>query len=114
MRRSIMQSALAELETTYFTLQSQIGPLLAACQTQAQRDTLTTQYVAARSAYWSCVNKAFHDDDPAVIALTTQLDAANDQLKKAVQELGNIKTTIDNITQVVTIGASLAAKVIAV
>jgi hypothetical protein len=49
-----------------------------------------------------------------VIALTTQLDAANDQLKKAVQELGNIKTTIDNITQVVTIGASLAAKVIAV
>jgi hypothetical protein len=81
-----MQSALAELETTYFTLQSQIGPLLAACQTQAQRDALTTQYVAARSAYWSCVNKAFHDDDPAVIALTTQLDAANDQLKKAVPQ----------------------------
>jgi hypothetical protein len=108
-----MQSALAELETTYFTLQSQIGTLLAACQTQAQRDALTTQYVAARSDYWSCVNKAFHDDDPAVVALTTQLDAANNRLKAAVQQLGDIKTVIDNITQVVTVGASLAAKVIA-
>jgi len=109
-----MQDALAELETTYFTLQSKIGMLLAACQTQDQRDALTTKYVAARSAYWSCVNKAFHDDDPAVIALTTQLDKANDQLKKAVEQLGDIKTVIDTITQVVTIGASLAKMVIAV
>jgi hypothetical protein len=108
-----MQDALAELETTYFTLQSKIGMLLAACQTQVQRDALTTQYVAARSSYWSCVNKAFHDDDPAVKALTTQLDTANNQLKTAVQQLGDIKTVIDAITQVVTIGASLATKVIA-
>lgn len=108
-----MQSALAELETTYFTLQSKIGMLLATCQTQDQRDALTTKYVAARSAYWSCVNKAFHDDDPAVVALTTQLDAANNQLKAAVEQLGDITATIDRITQVVTIGASLAAKVIA-
>jgi hypothetical protein len=108
-----MQDALAELETTYFTLQSKIGALLDACQTQPQKDALTTQYVAARSAYWSCVNKAFHDDDPAVKALTTQLDAANTQLKTAVQQLGDIKTIIDIITQVVTVGAGLASKVIA-
>ncbi|HMD78120.1 MAG TPA: hypothetical protein VKG86_12195 [Terracidiphilus sp.] len=108
-----MQTALSELETTYFTLQAKIGMLLAACTTQGQRDALTTQYVAARSAYWSCVNKAFHDDDPAVVALTTQLDTSNKQLKTDVTQLGNINTTINNITQVVTIGASLAAKVIA-
>jgi hypothetical protein len=108
-----MQTALAELETTYFTLQSQIGMLLSACKTQEDRDALTAKYVAARSAYWSCVNKAFHDDDPDVIALTTQLDTANAQLKAAVQQLGEIKSVIDKITKAVTIGASLAAKVIA-
>ena len=108
-----MQEALAQLETTYFTLQSKIGMLLAACQTQEQRDALTTQYVAARSSYWSCVNKAFHDDDPAVIALTKQLDAENTQLKASVQQLGNIKTVIDDITQAVNVGSSLASKVIA-
>jgi ABC-type proline/glycine betaine transport system substrate-binding protein len=108
-----MQTALAELETTYLTLQSQIGMLLNACQTQDQRDALTAKLVAARSNYWAGVNKAFHDDDPTVIALTTQLNAANDQVKAAVQQLGNIDKTIDIITQAVTIGASLAAKVIA-
>ena len=108
-----MQPALSELESTYFTLQGNIGMLLAACTTQDQRDALTTQYVAARSGYWSCVNKAFHDDDPAVIALTTQLDASNKQLQADVTQLGDIDTTINKITQAVTIGASLAAKVIA-
>jgi hypothetical protein len=109
-----MQSALSELETTYFTLQSQIGMLLAACATQAQRDALTTQYVKARSNYFACVNRAFHDDDPQVTALTTQLDTANTQLKTDVQQLGDISKTIDAITGVITIGANLAAKVIAV
>ena len=109
-----MQSSLSELETTYITLQAEIGALLAACQTQDQKDALTAQYVAARTAYWSCINKAFHDDDPTVVSLTNQLDASNKQLQTYVAELSDINTTIANITQVVTVGAQLAAKVIAV
>jgi hypothetical protein len=109
-----VQSSLSELETTYTTLQAQIGALLAACQTQDQRDALNTQYVAARTAYWSCINKAFHDDDPTVVSLTKQLDTSNQQLQTYVTQLGDINTTIANITQVVTVGAQLAAKVIAV
>ncbi|MDR3752233.1 MAG: hypothetical protein P4K93_01155 [Terracidiphilus sp.] len=109
-----MQSPLQELETTYFTLQSQINMLSQACQTQQQRDAISTQYVQARLNYWACVNKAFHDDDPQVVNLTTQIDAANQQLTNAVQQLGNIVTTINDITNVVTLGAQLAAKVIAV
>jgi hypothetical protein len=109
-----MQSSLSELEATYITLQAQIGVLLAACQTKDQRDALTAQYVAARTAYWSCVNKAFHDDDPTVVSLTNQLDASNKQLQTYVTQLGDINTTIANITQVITVGAQLAAKVIAV
>jgi hypothetical protein len=109
-----MQSSLSELETTYITLQAEIGVLLAACKTQDQRDALTTQYVAARTAYWSCINKAFHDDDPTVVSLTSQLDTSNKQLQIYVKQLGDINTTIADITQVVTVGAQLAAKVIAV
>ena len=107
-----MQDALAQLESTYLTLQPQIGMLLAGCQTQADRDKITTQFVQARAAYWSCVNKAFHDDDPAVVTLTNELSAANTELKQAVAQLGDIKKTIDTITQVVTIATSLASKVI--
>jgi len=108
-----MQDALAQLETTYLTMQQNIGMVLAGCQTQGDRDTVTSKFVAARQNYWSCVNKAFHDDDPEVITLTTQLTTANTALKTAVTQLDDIKKTIDTITQAVTVGASLAAKVIA-
>lgn len=109
-----MQSALQELETTYLTLQSQINMLSVACQTQEQRDALSTQYVQARNNYWACVNKAFHDDDPQVVNLTSQLNAANQELSKAVQQMGDITKTINDITNVVTQGAQLASKVITV
>ncbi|MGD0548848.1 MAG: hypothetical protein ABR991_13685 [Terracidiphilus sp.] len=68
----------------------------------------------ARQNYWACVNKAFHDDDPQVVSLITQIDAANQELSNAVQQTGNITATINDITNVVTLGAQLAAKVIAV
>jgi len=83
-------------------------------QTPAQRDALSTQYVQARQNYWACVNKAFHDDDPQVVSLTAELAAANQQLSKAVKEMGDITTVLRNITSVVTLGSQLAAKVIVV
>ena len=109
-----MQSPLQELETTYFTLQSQINTLGPACQTQEQRDTLSTQYVKARQNYWACVNQVFHDDDPQVLSLTNQIDAANQQLSNAVQQMGDITNRINDITNVVTLGSQLVSKVITV
>ncbi len=109
-----MQTQLEELEATYFTLQSQIDMLSAACQTQDQRDALGTQYVKARQNYWACVNKAFHDDDPQVAQLTDQIEAANKQISNATQQLGNIAKVINDITSVVTMGTQLASKVITV
>jgi hypothetical protein len=107
-----MQNPLQELETTYFTLQSQINMLGAACQTQDQRNALSVQYVQARQNYWACINKAFHDDDPDVVTLTNQIDAANQQIKNATQQMGDIAKVIDSITNVVNLGTKLAAKVI--
>jgi hypothetical protein len=109
-----MQEALAQLESTYLTMQPQVGLMLNACNSQDDRDTITTKFVGARANYWSCVNKAFHDDDPQVILLTSQLTTANNTLKTAVPQLDDIKKTIDVITQAVTVGASLAAKVITI
>ena len=106
-----MQDALAALEQTYMTLQSQVSMLSAACDPQ-QHDTLITQLVAARSAYWSCVNKAFHDDDPQVISLTSQLNVANQQLSNAITQMGDMNTLLTQITQAVATASKLAALVI--
>jgi ABC-type proline/glycine betaine transport system substrate-binding protein len=103
-----MQSALDGLEKTYFTLQTQLDMLGAGCQTQAQRDALMTQYVQARQNYWACVNRAFHDEDPEVAKLTQQIQAGNQQLSKAVEQMGDISKTIDMITNVVNVGTALA------
>ena len=109
-----MQSPLQELETTYFRLQTQINMIGLACQTQQERDALTTQYVRSRQNYWACVNKAFHDDDPQVISLTNQIEQANRKISNLDQEMGDIAKVITDITNVVTIGTQLAAKVISV
>ena len=106
-----MQDALSALEQTYMNLQSQVSMLSMNCNAD-QKNTLITQLVAARSAYWSCVNKAFHDDDPQVISLTNQLNAANQQLSNAVQQMGDITATISQITQAVSLASGLASMVI--
>ncbi len=107
-----MPGALSEVESTYFTLQAKIATLAEACQTPEQSAALTAQYEAAHDAFLACENKAFHDDDPEVATLTTQLNAANAEVKKAVQQMGEISKTIDIITDAVKISSSLAGKVI--
>ena len=107
-----MQGALDGLEKTYFTLQTQIEMLGAGCQTQEQRDALMRQYVLSRQNYWGCVNKAFHDEDPEVAKLTSQIEAGNQQLANSVEQMGDISKTIDTVTNVVTMGTALAGKVI--
>ena len=108
-----MQNALAALEQNYMNLNQQLAMLSVNC-TPDQKAALISQVVAARTAYWSCVNKAFHDDDPQVVALTNQLNAANQQIGIAVQNMGDIAATINLITQAVTVAASLAKLVIPV
>jgi hypothetical protein len=109
-----MSDALTSLESIYFAIQKNISSVLAACKTQAQRDQIMAQYVAARQNYWQAVNKAFHDDDPAVKALVTQATTSITKLNALSTSLGNITTVINDITKAVTIGSQIAAKVIAV
>lgn len=106
-----MQDPMAALERNYITIQDQVNTLSLDCD-QTERDALNAQLVAARSAYWSCVNKAFHDDDPLVVALTAQLKQQTQAIEDAVQDLGDIAEVLEQITTAVNTAAKLASMVI--
>jgi len=108
-----MGDALAAVENIYFTFQDNLNDALAACPDQASRDAVMTKYVAARQNYWQCINKGFHDDDPAVQALVVQAKAACADLETIDAHLGDIAKVIDIVTKAVTVGSQIASKVIA-
>ncbi len=105
-----MQDSMAALEQNYITIQNLVN-MLPLNGDQAERNTLNTQLVTARKAYWSCVNKAFHDDDPQVVDLTAQLKQQTRTIKDAVQNVGDIANKLDQITTAVNTAAKLAALV---
>lgn len=107
-----MQDALAAVEALYFGLQQQVGMIVAATTSTEQKNAFMSQYVAARTAYWNCVNKMFHDDDPKVAALTTQLQALNQQVSNFEKQLGEISKVLDIITQAATIASDLSSMAI--
>ena len=103
-----MGEALSALQTQYIFLTVNLADLLAACPTQDLRDAIQTQYVACRRSYFACVNTIFHDDDPAISNLVTQMETAQASLEQTVADLNNIAKVVDGITQAVTIGVKLA------
>lgn len=106
-----MNNALQSVQATFLLIDAQYNLLRLACTSQQQRDALAGQYAAAEDAYEACIDKALEDDNPAVAALRTQLDAANAQVKQSVAEMGDMSKVIDRITTAVTLGANLAAKI---
>ena len=108
-----MSDALSAVQALYFTMQANLNVMLAACPTQVERDQVMTQYVAARQNYWACINKSFHDDDPALQALVDQANDVNTTLTNINDELGDITKVINDLTRAVTIGTNIATKIIA-
>lgn len=106
-----MGDALQSLENSYLFLTSNLSGILNSCQNQSQKDAVMSQYVEARRNYWNCVNSIFHDDDPAVAALVSQLKTDQTSLQAAVKSLANISNVIDAITTAVKAASDLAAKV---
>ena len=105
-----MQNAMMALEQNYMTIQN-VVTMLPLNGNKSLRDSLNTQVVAARRAYWSCVNKAFHDDDPRVVDLTAQLKQQTQAINDAVKNLGDIANNLDQITTAAETAAKLAALV---
>ncbi len=104
-----MPDALSALRDTYFSLNSQIDALSIACRTQDQRDALNAQLASAQKAYYTAVNQVFADDDAQVATLTTQLNTANTTITNLAEQMGDMTTVLNTITNVVALGARLAA-----
>jgi hypothetical protein len=103
-----MGEVLSALQAQYIFLTVNLADFLAACPTQDLRDAIQTQYVACRRSYFASVNTIFHDDDPAISSLVTQMKTAQASLEQTVEDLNNIAKVVDGITQAVTIGVKLA------
>ena len=106
-----MQDSMTALEQNYITIQNLVT-MLPIDGNQSLRDSLNAQLVAARRVYWSCINKAFRDDDPQVADLTAQLKQQTQAIEHAETNVGDIANMLDQITTAVNTAAKLAALVI--
>jgi hypothetical protein len=104
-----MQDALTAVQELFLGLQQKVGMLSMVNSTEADKAAFLEQYRAARTAYQSCVNKIFANDDPEVADLTTKLTDATQQIAESEKNLGNISKWLDDITQAVTFATQLAA-----
>lgn len=99
-----MANALATVQATFISLDGQYNLLLAACQTQAERDELGERYAAAQEAYLKCVGQTLEDDDATVSALCTQLKEINKQVGALASQMGNMQKVLTILDQALGLG----------
>ena len=107
-----MSPSLEALENLYFLLRGSLTTLQAHGATPDQLDQLRTQIVAARTNYWTALNKILHDDDPQVRNLTSQLNSAQISLEATIKHLNDVAKVLDAITKAVDIGSQIVAKAV--
>ncbi len=106
-----MNPSLKALENQYVLLTNNLPNLIAACKgDKTLKDTLMSSYVTSRRNYWDGINAIFHDDDPAVHALVTQMTADQISLDATIQNMGKIAKVLAAITKAVDVGSQLLAK----
>ncbi|MGC2108630.1 MAG: hypothetical protein WA655_03885 [Candidatus Korobacteraceae bacterium] len=104
-----MGDALSSLENQYIFLTNHLDEYLAACKTDAQKQVVIDNYVAARQNYWNCINKIFKDNDPQVSAAVKQMSTAQQDLKDSLAKLDQIAAVLNTIATAVKIGGELAS-----
>jgi hypothetical protein len=104
-----MGEALHSLEAQYLFLTQHLAAILAACQTDEQRNVVRANYVTARRNYWVAINQIFHDDDPKIEQAVVQMKEAQDSLQKMTKDLASIAKVITAITNAVKVGSELAS-----
>ena len=107
-----MNQSLEALENQYFLFRASLGALTAQGATPEQLDQLRTQIVRSRTNYWTAVNSVLHDDDPAVRALTSQLNTEQLTLDASIKHLGKVSEVLDAITKAVDIGSQIVSKAV--
>ena len=105
-----MADVLAAVQATYILVDSKYTTLREVCTTDQQRNDLATQNSAAQNAWCACENKTLHDDDPAVAALHTKLQAANAIVERSTAQLESIGDVINHIADAVSTCEELVKK----
>lgn len=106
-----MGDALQSLEDQYIFMTNHLNDYIGACQSPAQKETVTTNYVDCRRNYWDCVNQTFHNDDPRIVAAVKDMGTAQDTLEDSLKKLNDIASVLNVITKAVQVGAKLASMV---
>ena len=106
-----MANALLDVQQTFTSLDTQYSMLRLACKTDADLKALADKYGDAQANYEECAGKMLSDDDKEVADLSSQLKTANQKVAKLEAEMGAMSVVIDDITQAVTLGSQLVAKI---
>lgn len=110
----MMSPAEAAVKDIYFNALDKLNMMLLACRNDEERAAIRLEFTRARSNFYTCVNKAFAANDQALDELVVQANRAANDLKQIEEHLGNIAKVLDAMTQAVTYGSQIAAKVLAV
>ncbi|HEX3985761.1 MAG TPA: hypothetical protein VHX13_04045 [Acidobacteriaceae bacterium] len=99
-----MANALATVQATFLNLDGQYNLLLAACRSQADRDSLSARYAAAEDAYQKCIGQLLESDDAAISALCAQLTTINKQVSALTTEMGDMSKVLTVLDQALKLG----------
>jgi allophanate hydrolase subunit 1 len=108
-----MNASIQALENQYELLRGSLSDFEAKGATEDQLDTLRKAIAQSRDNYWKATQSILHDDDPEVVALTSQMNTIQVALDQEVKKLENIANVLNKITKAVDIGSQLAAKAVA-
>jgi chromosome segregation ATPase len=103
----VPSDACAAVRDTFLSLQGQIALLELACTDKNQKVLLDAQYELARTQNDQCTDTALHAGDKKIADLTQQVKAANEQVKTAAKEMGDMNKVIDAVTEAVGLGQKL-------
>ena len=99
---------LAEIETTYRTIDNSFDNTYKKCKTEEEKEMLTASRDAARDAFWTSVDANLANNSIFINKLHKDLHTANTQLKDELLHLSGIKTVIKAIESAVRLAAALA------
>jgi hypothetical protein len=104
-----MSDALNALEGLYVFLTTNLSVLQSTYPAEPQKSELMSLYVTARTNYWKCIDATFHDDDPQVASLVSQMKTQQTAITAEVAALTDVAKILNDITTAVQIGAKLVA-----
>lgn len=101
--------ALNSIEALYLIITENYSNILAACETDEQRQHVRSSYAQARRNYWNSVNRVPHDDDPAIKQAVAQLNKFSHSLQESISSHTSITSVIAAMDSAVVASTGLAS-----